>query len=73
MKRLRDLLPEPLFTRLYVGGRDGELCMAFGGNVGSSIWDQRVRVCDKPRGHFDSHTYEFLDELKSTASCEDRP
>jgi hypothetical protein len=57
--RLRDLLPEPIFTRLYVGGKDGALCMAYGGTVP----DGCVRVCAKPRGHFDSHAYEFLDIL----------
>jgi hypothetical protein len=40
------------------GRRIGELCMAYGGT-----WSDRVRVCDKPRGHFDSHTYEFIDQL----------
>jgi hypothetical protein len=43
--RLRDLLPEPIFTRLYVGGKDGALCMAYGGTVP----DGCVRVCAKPR------------------------
>lgn len=59
--RFRDLLPEPIFTRVYVGGRDGELCRAYGGTI---LPSGRVRVCDKPRGHFDSHTYEFLDVLE---------
>ena len=62
--RLRDLLPEPLFTWFYVGGRAGMLCMAYGGTMP----DGRVRVCDKRRGHFDSHTYEFTDTLEGAAS-----
>jgi len=48
-----------LFTWWQVGRRDGQLCMAYGGTMPS----RRVRVCDKRRGHWDSHTYEFLDIL----------
>jgi hypothetical protein len=65
MRRLRDLLPEPLFTWLYVGGRDGMLCMAYGGTMP----DGRVRVCGKRRGHFDSHAYEFLDAIHAAAKA----
>lgn len=36
------------------GQRLGEPCRAYGG-----MWSGRVRTCDKPRGHLDSHTYEF--------------
>ena len=40
--------------RGIVAGR----CNAFGGVMP----DGRVRTCDKPRWHTDSHTYEFLTE-----------
>lgn len=36
------------------------LCYAYGG----TMTDGSVRVCDKRRGHLDSHTYEFEDVVR---------
>lgn len=54
-------LRDRLCTWWLAGRRDGVLCTAYGGTMTGG----RVRVCDKRRGHFDSHTYEFLDVLSA--------
>lgn len=51
-------LRERLATWRY-GRQIGELCRAYGGTMPGG----RVRICDKKRGHLDSHTYEFEDVL----------
>lgn len=59
MRWLYRLVPDhPIFDPIimWVEGRlTGERCRAYGG----TMTDGRVRTCDKTRGHFDSHTYEF--------------
>jgi hypothetical protein len=58
---LRRITPERVLTWWHVGRKDGILCLSYGGTMTNG----RVRVCEKRRGHFDSHAYEFLDVLEA--------
>lgn len=51
---------ERLQTWRY-GRRYGELCRTYGGTMTNG----RVRICEKRRGHMDSHAYEFEDVLQA--------
>lgn len=63
-RRARVSLVGRLFLWLLdqAGLHTGEWCRSFGG-----LEDGRPRVCGKPRWHWDSHAYEFLDDLMATA------
>lgn len=56
------------FETWRYGRRNGELCRAYGGTMPHG----RVRICDKPRGHIDSHTYEFEDVLMARHGIRER-
>lgn len=60
-------LRERFWTWRY-GRQVGELCRTYGGTMP----DGRVRICDKRRGHIDSHTYEFEDVLMARYGIRER-
>lgn len=50
------------------GRKYGELCRAYGGTMTNGS----VRICEKRRGHLDSHLYEFENVLSARYGIRER-